>query len=141
MNQVVAQSLVPFQLASGIFSFFGTLALLLACMGTYGIVAYAVGRRLGEFGVRLALGARAAQIVGLVVRQGVVLATIGMAIGLSLAVALGQLLSGSTAIVPRPGFLTYAAVALPLAVSVLLASYLPARRAARIDPASALRSS
>jgi putative ABC transport system permease protein len=141
MNQVVAQSLGPFQLASGIFSFFGTLALLLACMGTYGIVAYAVGRRLGEFGVRLALGARAAQIVGLVVRQGVVLATIGMAIGLSLAVALGQLLSGSTAIVPRPGFLTYAAVALPLAVSVLLASYLPARRAARIDPASALRSS
>ncbi|HSG81357.1 MAG TPA: ABC transporter permease, partial [Gemmatimonadota bacterium] len=141
MNQVVAQSLGPFQLASGIFTFFGILALLLACMGIYGVVSYAVGRRLSEFGIRMALGAEAGQVIGLVMRQGALLAMIGMAIGLAMTATLGQLLSGATAIVPRPGLLVYAAVALPLAASVLLASYVPSRRAAAIDPASALRSS
>ena len=140
MNQVVAQSMGPFQLASGILALFGVLALLLACLGIYGVVAYAVNRRMGEFGIRIALGADTSDILALVVKHGAALAGIGLAIGLAIAVGLGLLMSGSMPGVPRPAPLLFAGVALPLVAAALVASYLPARRATRIDPASALRS-
>jgi putative ABC transport system permease protein len=140
MNQVVAQSLGPFQLASGTLALFGVLALLLACLGIYGVVAYAVNRRLNEFGIRIALGADASDILGLVMKHGTALAGIGTAIGLAIAIALGMVVSGSMPGVPRPGPLLFAGIALPLVAAALAASYLPARRAAKLDPASALRS-
>jgi putative ABC transport system permease protein len=140
MNQVVAQSLGPFQLASGIMTLFGILALLLACLGIYGVVAYAVNRRMSEFGIRIALGAETGDVLRLVVKHGAKLAAIGLAIGLVIAVALGTVMSGSMSGVPRPAPLLFAGVGLPLFAAALLASYLPARRATKVDPASALRS-
>ena len=140
MSQVVGQPLGPFQLASGTLALFGVLALLLACLGIYGVVAYAVNRRLSEFGIRIALGADAGDILGLVMKHGAALAGIGTAIGLAIAVALSMMASGSMPGVTRPGPLLFAGVALPLIAAALTASYLPARRATKVDPASALRS-
>ncbi len=139
MNAVVAQSVGPFQLVSGLLSLFGLLALLLACLGIYGVIAYAVNRRMNEFGIRLALGAEARDIVALVVRNGALLAGLGAAIGLVVAALLSRAISGAVSGVEPAGFLTLVGVALPLFAVALAASYLPARRAAGADPVVALR--
>jgi len=114
-------------------------ALLLACLGVYGVLAYGVSRRTHEIGVRLALGARPLDVIRLVVRQGARMAAAGVASGLLLAVALGRLIQGILFGVsfwePLPLFATAAL----LAGVVLLASFLPARRAAAVDPMAALR--
>jgi len=117
----------------------GGLALVLAAVGIYGVLAYAVAQRTREIGVRVALGGRRGDILGLVVRQAMGLTTIGLAIGLAIAVAvmplMGRLLFGVS---PRD-LPTLAGVALILGVVALLASSVPARRAMRIDPIVALR--
>jgi putative ABC transport system permease protein len=118
---------------------FALQALLLACLGVYGVLAYGVSRRTHEIGVRLALGARPRDVIGLVLRHGAMMAGAGMAAGLVLAVALGRsiqgILYGVDSWEPLP-LLTAAGV---LGVVVLLASVLPARRAAVVDPVAALR--
>jgi putative ABC transport system permease protein len=114
-------------------------ALLLACLGVYGVLAYGVSRRTHEIGVRLALGARPLDVIRLVLRQGAKMAAAGVAAGLLLAVALGRLIQGILFGVsfwePLPLFATAAL----LVGVVLLASLLPARRAAAVDPMAALR--
>ncbi len=118
---------------------FAGAALLLAIAGLYGVMAYAVSQRTGEFGVRTALGASPGNILRLVLGQGIVTALIGVAVGLAGALVLTRtlqsLLFGLSATDP----LTFAVVALMLVVVAMLACYIPARRAAKVDPMVALR--
>jgi ABC-type antimicrobial peptide transport system permease subunit len=117
----------------------GAVALLLGVVGIYGVIAYVASQRTKEIGIRIALGAVARDVTGLFVRQGLLLASVGIAIGLVAAAfasrVMASLLYGVGALDP----LTYVAVALGLGLTALLASYLPAARAARVQPAEALR--
>ena len=122
-----------------VFALFAAAALTLAVVGVYGIVAYGVTQRTRELGVRLALGARPTQIVGLVVRHGVGLAALGIALGLGAAYALSRFLTSILFGVEPTDALTYAGVALVLAACAAMASLVPARTAARLDPVLALR--
>ncbi len=139
LQEVVAQSLGPFQIVSGLLSLFGLLALLLACVGLYGVVAYSVSRRVNEFGIRMALGAERSDILTLVMRHGAILAGIGVVIGLVISVALTRVMAAAVAGAEQPGIPTFGGVALLLIAVALAASYLPARRAAQVEPVTALR--
>jgi putative ABC transport system permease protein len=123
------------QLLSG----FAVIALLMAALGIYGVVAFVVSRRTREVGIRMALGARAGDVLGLVLRQGMAPVLAGLAAGLALALALGRLGSGLLFQVPPHDVATLGASTAVLSAAALLACALPARRAARIDPAQALR--
>jgi putative ABC transport system permease protein len=118
---------------------FATSALFLACLGVYGVLAYTVGRRAREIGVRMALGARPTDVTRLVVGEGAVLAALGVAGGLLLSTGVARMLAGSLYGVSAADPWTFVEMAAFLGASVLLASWLPARRAARIDPMAALR--
>jgi ABC-type antimicrobial peptide transport system permease subunit len=102
-------------------------------------MAYAVAQRTGEFGIRLALGALPRDILGMVLRQGMKLALVGVGMGLGVALALGRLLSGMLYEVSPADPLTLAGVALALGVALLVACWVPARRATRVAPTEALR--
>ncbi len=115
------------------------LAVLLAAIGLYGVLAYAVGQRAPEFGVRMALGASPGRLMGRVIGQGLALAGLGLAAGLAAALALTRLLEAFLFGVEPTDPATYAAVAVMLLAAAGLASFLPARRAMRVDPAAALR--
>jgi predicted permease len=115
-------------------------ALFLAAMGLYGLVAFSVGQRTREIGIRMALGARAADVQRLVVGEAVRLSVAGLLAGLAAALLLTRLMSGLLYQIPAHDPLTYAAVAALLALVTLMASWLPARQAGRVDPATALRS-
>jgi putative ABC transport system permease protein len=123
------------QLLSG----FALVALLLAALGIYGVVAFVVSRRTREVGIRMALGARAADVLALVLRQGMAPVLAGLVVGMAGALALGRLSAGLLFGVPPHDPATLAAAAAVLGLAALLACALPARRAARIDPAQALR--
>jgi putative ABC transport system permease protein len=128
------------RLGSGMLSIFGAIALLLASVGVYAVIAFSVAQRTREIGVRIALGAIQRQVVGLFVREGMRLTAYGLVIGMSLAVALAKLLSAIFMGVSPTDVAALGAVSgLLLSVS-LLACWLPARRAARVDPMQALRS-
>jgi ABC-type antimicrobial peptide transport system permease subunit len=135
----IQAALGPYRVAAAAFTVFGALALLLAAIGLYGVVAYAVAQRTGEFGVRVALGARARDITTLVLRQGIRLTLVGGAFGAAGAVAVGRLLKSRLYGVEPVDFPTLGAVAALLAASALLACWIPARRAARVNPTEALR--
>lgn len=118
---------------------FAASALLLACLGVYGVLAYGVSRRAHEIGVRMALGARPEDVVRLVVGQGATLAALGLGGGLVLAAGVARLLGGILYGVSAADPWAFTAMASLLAAVVVVASYLPARRAARTDPMAALR--
>ncbi|GMR24369.1 MAG: ABC transporter permease [Acidobacteriota bacterium] len=120
-------------------SVFGAAALALAAMGIYGLLAYDVTRRTSEIGIRMALGARSRDVVTLVVSQGVRLTMVGLALGLAAALLLTRVLSGLLFGVSTSDPATFAAVAVFLGAVALAASYIPARRATRIAPVTALR--
>jgi predicted permease len=125
--------------AAVLFGAFGLIALLLAVVGVYGVKAFIVARRTREFGIRIALGAGPRQVLLLLLKQGAAQIGIGLFAGLLLALATGQLLASMLLRVSPSDPLVLAGAALPLAVTVLLACWLPARRAARADPMVALR--
>jgi ABC-type antimicrobial peptide transport system permease subunit len=114
-------------------------ALILGIVGVYGVISYAVSLRAREIGLRMALGARDDDVKGMVLRQGLILSGIGVAIGVVLAFLLTRLMSGLLFGVKATDPLTYGVVAVGLIVVTLTASYLPARRAASVDPITVLR--
>jgi len=118
---------------------FAAVAVCLAMAGVYGVMAYVVTQRVNEIGLRMALGASAGDVLGLVLRQGLMLAAAGLAIGLAGAVAATRLLTSMLFQVKTTDPMTYAAVIALLGIVALAASYFPARRAARVDPLVALR--
>ena len=117
--------------------FAGT-ALLLACLGIYALISYSVGRRSREIGVRLALGARPVDVVRMLLRETAKVGGTGLLAGVTLAAAIARLLAGSLYGVHVDGWL-FASMAAPLAAAIVLATWIPARRAARVEPTSALR--
>ena len=139
MEQFVAASLAQTRFSSVLLTVFGGLALLLAAIGIYGVMAYSVSQRSSEFAVRLALGAEPGGIVRMVVRHGLVLVIVGLALGVPLALILNR--SVTTLLYNTSGNdpAIFTAVVMVLGGVAALASYLPARRAARTAPASALR--
>jgi putative ABC transport system permease protein len=140
MDAILAESLATERSSALLLGMFATVALGLAALGLYGLMAYLTTRRAHEVGIRLALGASTTDVLHLVVGEGLNLVTAGLTIGLGGAVlltrVLGSLLFGVTATDPA----TFAAVAALVATVALVASYVPARRAARLDPVAALRS-
>lgn len=120
-------------------SIFAALALVLAVVGIYGVIAYAVQQRSREIGIRIALGASTERVVGMVVRRGLTLAVIGVALGTAGAYAVTRVLQSLLFSVSARDPLTFAAVAALLGGVAVLASWIPARRAARVDPLTAMR--
>jgi ABC-type antimicrobial peptide transport system permease subunit len=118
---------------------FGVSALLLAAIGIYGLMAYSVEQRTQEIGIRLALGAQASSVKNMIVRQGMVLAIVGVAIGLGAAFGLARFMSSFLFGVDRRDPLVFIAVPAALTLVALIAVWLPARRASRVDPIVALR--
>ncbi len=139
MSQVIHERRSPKEMMMWMLVIFGLLALVMAAVGTYAVMAYSVAQRRHEIGVRIALGAQAADILKLVLKRGLTLALLGIALGLAGALAvtraLAQILYGVSATDP----LIFGGVALLLAAAALLACWVPARRAARVDPLVALR--
>jgi putative ABC transport system permease protein len=118
---------------------FAGVALVLAAVGTFAVLSYSVAQQTREIGVRMALGARESAVSGLVLRQGSVIAGIGLVVGLVAAFALTRLMSGMLYGVERTDPLTFLLAPVVLAMVALAACYLPARRASRVDPMIALR--
>ena len=139
MQRLLGKSIARSRFNTVLLSIFAFVALALAAVGTYGVMAYAVTQRTREFGIRMALGAGARDILQLVLRRGMVLATIGVAVGLAAAFGLTRLLASLLFEVKPTDAFTFSAVPLSLIAIALLASYIPARRATKVDPLVALR--
>jgi putative ABC transport system permease protein len=139
MEEILADSLAPPRFKMLLLGIFALLAMGLAVVGIYGVVAYGVTQRRQEIGIRMALGAQRREILKMVVGQGLKLALIGVAAGVAGAFALTRFLSSLLYGVRPTDPLTFVAVSLILAAVALLASYIPARRAAKVDPMVALR--
>ncbi len=139
MSDVVFEAAGQPRFTTLVMSFFAGVAFFLGALGLYGILAYNVEQRIREIGVRVALGAGRREIFGLIIGDGMSLAAIGILVGVPAALALSRLMTGLLSGVTSSDPLTYIAVVTMLGGSALLASYLPARRATRIDPLVALR--
>ena len=139
MEQALKLSVSQPRFDTMLLALFAGIALLLAAVGIYGLIAYSVAQRTHEIGVRMALGAEQADVVRMVVRQGASLAAIGIVLGLGGAFALTRLLKAMLFGIGATDALTFAAAPLALILVVLLATSLPALRATRISPVVALR--
>lgn len=139
MDNVISESIWREHFSASMMGIFATIALVLAAVGIYGVLAYSVSRRTHEIGIRSALGATRGDILRLVVREGMVLALIGVGAGIVVALGLTRLMAGLLYGVRPRDPLTFVALSLLLAAVALLATYLPARRAAKVDPMVALR--
>jgi putative ABC transport system permease protein len=140
MEQIIDDSTGEPRFRTFLIASFAALALLLAAVGIYGLISFTVTQRVPELGVRLALGAKPGQVFGLVVGQGLKLAAIGVAVGLAVATAATTLLSGLLFNTSATDPLIYGALSVLLLTIAALACYVPARRAMRVDPMTALRS-
>lgn len=139
MEQLVARSVAQRRFGMFLVGIFATLALVLAIIGIYGVVSYSVAQRTNEIGVRMALGASASDVLKLVLKNGMTLALIGVAIGLAGAFAITRLMAAMLFEVKPTDLATFAIVSVGLILVALLACYVPARRAMKVDPLVALR--
>jgi putative ABC transport system permease protein len=139
LDRVVSEAIAPQKLATWMMGVFALIALALAAIGLYAVMSYAVTQRTHEIGVRMALGAQPADILRLVVRQGMVLTFVGLALGLGASLlmtrGMSKVLYGVSATDP----LTFGGISLLLALVAFAANYFPARRATKVDPMDALR--
>jgi ABC-type antimicrobial peptide transport system permease subunit len=139
MEDAISISVLPARLAGALLGTLGVLALTLAAIGVYGVLAFVVGARTREIGLRLAVGASPARVVWMVMRQALVWTASGMILGLALASVLSRLLGTFLYGVSPNDPLTFTSVLVVLAAVAALAAWLPARRASRLDPVIALR--
>jgi len=139
MDDMVQNSLAPRRFAVRLLGFFALVALFMAALGLYGVISYSVAQRTQEIGVRMALGAQSGALVALVIGQGLRLAAMGVVLGLALAMVLSRMLQSQFFGVSAFDPLTMVAIAAVLLGAASLASYLPARRASKVDPLVALR--
>ena len=139
VQQLLGQGLWAARMGAALLGLFGALALVLASIGIYGVLAYSVAQRTSEIGLRMALGAQPRQVLALVLRQGMLLAAIGAVAGIVVALPVARMAAGLLYGVSATDPLTYIAITLLLLFVALLACYVPARRATRIDPLIALR--
>ena len=139
MQDVIANSVQRRKFSMLLLSIFAAVAMLLAAIGLYGVMSYSVAQRAHEIGIRMALGARRPDVLVLVVKQGMALALMGIAAGAVLSLAMTRLISGMLFGITATDPLTFAGVAALLGTVALLANYLPARRASKVDPMVALR--
>jgi putative ABC transport system permease protein len=140
MDEVVANSAFFFNLFGTVFSVLGACALVLASVGIYGVIAFAVGQRTQEIGVRMALGAHRGNVLAMILRQGTVQLAVGLGAGLALAFAVCRMMRFLLYQVEPTDPPTYGLVSVVLCLVAFLASAIPARRAARVDPLVAIRS-
>jgi putative ABC transport system permease protein len=140
MEQLLAGATAERRFSMLLLLLFAGLALVLSSVGIYGVMAYTTTQRSHEIGIRMALGARSADVLGLVLRQGIRLVVIGLVLGLIGAWVLSRVLVSQLYAITARDPVTYGVVAVLLAAVALLATYLPARRAAHVDPLVALRS-
>jgi putative ABC transport system permease protein len=139
MEDFLADSMVRRKVVLSLMAAFAIVALLLAAIGTYGVMSVAANQRVREIGIRMALGAQRRDIERLIVRPGLVLAVAGVAAGVATAALLARLMSAVLFAVASTDVMTYASVSLLLILVTLVACYVPARRATRQDPLTALR--
>jgi ABC-type antimicrobial peptide transport system permease subunit len=139
LSQLVAQILYPRRIAAAILAVSGAIALFLATVGIYGVVSYSVAQRTGEIGVRMALGAERGDIMRLVLREAGLVAALGSIGGLVLGYAAIRITSSRYLALPAPDLATLLITPLALGAIVLLASWVPARRAGRVEPMDVLR--
>jgi predicted permease len=138
-ESIAAESVLEPRFHAWLLGTFGALALLLASIGIYGVIAYGVAQRRPEIGIRLALGAPTRSVVGLVLRGGKLPVVVGIAAGLGVAALASRLVAGLLYGIAPTDTMTFALVAVVLAIAGLAAGYVPARRAARVDPLTAIR--
>jgi putative ABC transport system permease protein len=138
-NKVIANSIVGIAYVAAMMAILGLIALVLASVGIYGVMSYSVGERTHEIGVRMAMGASSRDVQSLILRNGLLLTVVGMAIGLPLALGLAYALSSLLFGVKVADPFAFVGLPLLLAGVATVACYLPARRAVRLDPLEALR--
>ncbi len=139
MTETIGNSLYAARMGALLLGIFGALALLLAAVGLYGVMSYVVSRRTRELGIRMALGAQSSDVFKLVLREGMMLVAIGVALGLMAAVSVTRLLASFLYGISTTDGLTFVSIPLVLAIVALAACYIPARRAMKVDPMVALR--
>lgn len=139
LSEVVAETVAPRKFNMMLFTLFAALALLLAALGMYGVMAYSVAERTHEVGIRMALGAQTSDVLGLIIRKGMAITLIGVAAGLAISFGLTRLLATMLFGVSPTDALTFVAVSSFVVIVALLACYIPARRATKVDPVIALR--
>jgi ABC-type antimicrobial peptide transport system permease subunit len=138
MRDVIAESLWPARTAAALLGIFALLAIVLAMVGIYGVMSYSIRRRVREIGIRMALGARPADVLRMVIGEGMVLVGVGVGVGVLAGFALSRLLTGLLYGAVGGHWLMFSALSLALALIAFVASYVPARRATRVDPMVAL---
>ena len=139
MSEMRSNSLASLRFNTVALSIFAGLGLILAAVGIYGVMAYSVGQRTHEIGIRMALGAQPSAVMGLVLRQGMLLVLIGVVVGLALSFGMTRIMSSLLYGVTATDPVTFLSVAVTLSLVALLANYIPARRATKVDPLVALR--
>jgi predicted permease len=139
LDQIVSESVAEPRFRTMLLGTFAITALMLAAIGVYGLISYSVAQRTREIGIRVALGARPAQVVGPIVREGMTLAVMGIALGLVGSLAATRVIAAFLFGIEATDPLTFTSIALLLLAVALLASYIPSRRALRVDPLIALR--
>ena len=139
MGEVIKDSLFSITYVAAMMEALGVLALVLAALGVYGVLAYSVAESTNEIGIRMAMGALPKDVLRLVLRRGMTLAAAGLAMGIPIAYSLARVMAGFVPGIGKPDPMTLVEIAAVLSMAALLACWLPARRATRTDPITALR--